>query len=208
MQANMNARRMATALASLALSSVVATSASGQGNRPAIVKVAVVVEREVEVRRTFVGTVMPIRTSTVGSSVEGRVVELAVDEGDAVAAGDVLARLRTNQIKIQLAAAEAELQLHKQSLDELEKSLPEEIRQAEARARAAKALTKFTELQLKHARMLFQRKTVSEDDVQEKESVATAAEQKYLENRAALRLATRAAPARIAQAKARVLAQY
>ncbi|MEE8453014.1 MAG: efflux RND transporter periplasmic adaptor subunit [Thermoguttaceae bacterium] len=174
---------------------------------PALVKVALVQQANPTVGQTFVGTVMPVRSSTVGSTVEGRVVELAVDEGDAVTAGDVLARLRTDQLQIQLAAAEAELQLHKHSRDELDISIPEEIRQAEARVEATAALVKFAQLQLKHARTLLQRNATSEDDVQEKESIAVAAQQKYLENGSALRLAKEAAPAKRAQAEARWQAQ-
>ena len=183
--------------------------AQAPGGMPeARVNVAVVQQSNPVAQQTFVGTVMPLRTSTVGSSIEGRVIEFAVDEGDAVADGAVLARLRTDQLEIQLAAAEAELQLQEQALQELEQSIPQEIRQAEARMQAATALMKFTELQLKHARTLFQRKAVSEDDVQEKESAAIAAQQKALEYRAALRLATETSPAKIAQAKSRVQAQF
>jgi len=185
-----------------------APSLQAQPMPPALVKVALVQQAEPTVGQTFVGTVMPVRSSMVGSTVEGRVVELAVDEGDAVATGDVLAQLRTDQLQIQLAAAEADLRLYEQTRDELNISIPEEIRQAEARVEAAGAVVKYTQLQLKHAKTLLQRNAVNQDEVEEKESAAVAAGQKYLEVGSALRVVKETAPAKRAQAEARFQAQY
>jgi len=49
---------------------------------PAPVSVAPVVEREIAAGQTFVGTVRPVRRSTIGSAVDGRVIEVMVEEGD------------------------------------------------------------------------------------------------------------------------------
>ena len=186
-----------------------ATSAAGQMPPPASVKVGLVQERRLSTGHTFVGTVMPLRSSTVGSPVEGRVIELAVDEGDAVKKGQKLAQLRTRQLEIQLAAAGAELSLRKQELAELENgSRPEEIQQAHAQMSAARALSEFTNLRLKRTRTLFARNAASEDQLQEDASAAEGAAQAYLEKKAAWELAV-AGPRKekIEQARARVLAQ-
>jgi multidrug efflux pump subunit AcrA (membrane-fusion protein) len=64
-----------------------------------------VVERDVHAPQTFVGTVMPKRVSSVGSAVDGRVTDFAVNEGDRVEKGQVLCQLLTGQLDIQLAGA-------------------------------------------------------------------------------------------------------
>ena len=55
----------------------------------------------------LLGTAAPVRTSVVASEAEGTLVQLLVDEGDHVRAGQVLARLRRTTIEQQLAAAVA-----------------------------------------------------------------------------------------------------
>ena len=101
----------------------------GQAPPAALVAVSPVVEREVTAGQTFVGTVMPLRKSIVGSAVDGRVIEYPLNEGDRVQKGQVLAHLLTDTVKLQLAAAEAELDLRKQQLAELKNGTrPEEIR--------------------------------------------------------------------------------
>jgi RND family efflux transporter MFP subunit len=99
-----------------------------------------VVEREVSEARRVVGTVTPLRSSTIGSAVDGRVVEFLVKSGDPVRSGQALARLRTETLRIELAAARAELGLYEQQLAELHNgSRPEEIAEARARMLGARA---------------------------------------------------------------------
>ncbi|OHB69842.1 MAG: hypothetical protein A2V70_09580 [Planctomycetes bacterium RBG_13_63_9] len=173
----------------------------------ATVRVAAVQQRELASEQTFVGTVVPLRTSTVGSTVEGRVVELLVREGDQVKEHGALAQLRIEQLQIQLAAANAELEVRKQELSELRISLPEEIKQAEDRMEAAEALAKYTGSQLQRARALFKSKTISEEELQEKESAARAAQEKYSENKVALALAKAVSPVKVLRAEATVAVQ-
>ena len=173
---------------------------------PSRVIVAPVEQRELATGQTFVGTVMPARSSTVGSSVEGLVIELKVDEGDQVEKGATLAQLRTKQLRIQLDAAKAELNVRTQALEELKISLPEQIEQAEARMLASKALMEFAERRLKRKQKL-SAEAVTEDDLQESESVALAAEEKYRENLTALQEATVVRPVKLKQASAQLEAQ-
>lgn len=69
----------------------------------------------------------------VGSRVGGRVVEVLVEEGDAVRQGDVLVRLDAAEAQATLAAAQARLAQAQATLDKAEAGpRPEEIQQAEA----------------------------------------------------------------------------
>ena len=174
---------------------------------PARVLVAEVQQRELAAGATFVGTVAASRTSMVGSPVEGRVVELLVEEGDDVKQNDPLARLRTRQLEIQLAAAKAEFSLRSWELAELSESLPEQIKQAQHRVLASQALKDFTASRLKRTKTLYDRKATSEDDLQEVSSAADGAEQKYLEDTSAWKLAVATREEKLAQAQARLVAQ-
>jgi multidrug efflux pump subunit AcrA (membrane-fusion protein) len=185
------------------------STATAQSLPPAPVVVAKVQQRQLATGQTFVGTVMPLRTSTVGTQVDGEVVELLVNEGDAVKKGQPLAKLRTRQLEIQLASAKAELAFRRQQLAELENgSRPEEIQQAYAEMLAARALREFTQSRLKRTQSLFQRNAATEDDLQENVSAAEGAHQSYLGKKAAWELA-KAGPReeKIEQARAQALAQ-
>jgi HlyD family secretion protein len=55
------------------------------------------------------GTINPVATVIVGSQLSGQVVEVLADYNDRVAAGQVLARLNSDQIRARLDAARADL---------------------------------------------------------------------------------------------------
>jgi len=67
--------------------------------------------RKLPVRRTIVlpGSVASRTESLVASEVEGLVVELAAREGTSLRKGQTIARLRSDQLELRLAAAEADL---------------------------------------------------------------------------------------------------
>ena len=87
---------------------------------PSAVKVALVEKRPVRSTQGFSATVVPGKKAIIGSAVEGRVLELHVQEGDFVKQGQTIAQLRTGTIEIELAGAEAELALRKAELLELQ----------------------------------------------------------------------------------------
>jgi len=200
----------ALALAGLLCLGLGATGAAGQppggpGGPPTqLVKVERVERRELDVGQTFVGSVEAIQTSTVSSMAEGRVEELAVDEGDRVEQGAEIARLRNLELELQLAVAKRQLELSQQALEELKFVLPEEIEQARARVLAAEALSRFADARLRRAKLLFQRNSISEEDLQEKESAAAAAIQKALENKAAWRALSGSQEEKLAKAQSEV----
>ncbi|MBT4867787.1 MAG: biotin/lipoyl-binding protein, partial [Planctomycetaceae bacterium] len=97
-------------LLSLLILSAAATAAPAQ-KRETRVAVSTVVEREVTTGQRAVGTLNPIRVSVIGSAVDGRVIEFLVNRGQFIKQGAPLAKLRTDTLKIELAAATAELDL-------------------------------------------------------------------------------------------------
>jgi HlyD family secretion protein len=94
----------------------------------------------------------------VAAEVAGRILELRVNEGDRVAAGDLLARLDTRDVELQAqraraerAAADADLRLLRAG------ARPEEIRQADAQVEAAQADVTTIEAELRAAEIDFER---------------------------------------------------
>ncbi len=173
---------------------------------PSPVAVSTVIGRELATGQTFVGTVMPLKRSSIGSAVDGRVIEFLVNDGDAVSKNQPLARLRTETLEIELAAANAELQLRQEELAELENgSTPEELAQSKSRMLAAKASREYSQLKYKRVESLYQKgSVVTEDELQEARSAANRDEQSFLEAKAQHDLMVRGPrKERIAQAKAR-----
>jgi len=159
------------------------------------VTVATVDNRLVLIEHTYVGTVSPVRISTVGSPAEDRVVECLFDEGDFVKAnrGDgvlPLVRLRTEPAELELAAAEAELQVCEHKLEEFKLSAPKEIEQAEARKKAAEALMEFTRSSLERTGELHGQGVISSEELEERRSAAEGAQSVYRERKAAYELAS------------------
>jgi RND family efflux transporter MFP subunit len=132
-----------------------AAAQPGGSQQATPVGVSPVVEREVAEGRTFVGTVHASQATVVGSAVDGRVEEVPVKDGDWVTKDQVLAELRKKTIGLEIAAAEAELQLRRRELEELnEGSRPDEIARAEAELLQARALFDYAEARLKRTRDL------------------------------------------------------
>ena len=147
----------------------------------ASVVVARVIQREVNTAMRVVGTVMPVRRSTIGSAVDGRVVEFLVNQGDAVKKGQPLARLRTETLEIELAASRAELDLYEQELlEKVNGSRPEEIAEAKARMRAAKAIVNNARSRLDRVQTLFESHATSAVELDDARERALAAQQTFL----------------------------
>jgi HlyD family secretion protein len=90
-------------------------------------------------RLTLYGNV-DIRQISLAFDGSDRVAEMRVEEGDRVRAGEVLARLDTRTLALQLAQAQADVGVREQALLRLRNGTrPEEIQQAQARVVAAQA---------------------------------------------------------------------
>ncbi|WP_182868527.1 efflux RND transporter periplasmic adaptor subunit [Stieleria mannarensis] len=193
----------------LIVATVCVSTTQAQQQPPAPVAVAETVQMDVAAGQTFVATVMPLKRAVVGSAVDGRVVELVVHEGERVAQGGTLAKLLTATIELELAAAQAELDLRNQELAELEAgSRPNEIEQAKAKMLAAKAEMEFGQAQLLRLQQLRKSNSASPEEFELVKSQASQREQVYLELKAAYDLMVEGPRTeRIAQARAQVAFQ-
>lgn len=172
-----------------------------------LVVVAEAIEQSVAGEQTFVGTIVPKRVSSVGSAVDGRVIEFPRNEGDRVKEGDALAQLLTGQLDIQLAGAKAELALRQDALEELKASWPEEVKQAEARYLSRKAAWEYASAKEARSRLLHQKGTISDETLQEDESQAIQASQAFAEAKSAWAVAQGPRKLAIAQAEQKVAVQ-
>jgi RND family efflux transporter MFP subunit len=176
---------------------------------PAPVVVAEVSRQQVSAGEPFVGTVRPLKRSVIGSAVDGRVVEFPINVGDRVEANQKLAQLLTETISLEVDAAAAELELRTEELAELENgSLPEEIEQARARKEAALANQDYLTKRRMRIEKLREGNAASADVLQEAVSQSLAADEAYLEAKAAWDLVVRGPrDEKIAQARSRVTLQ-
>lgn len=187
-----------------------ADAARGQPpGQEALVGVKKIEQRKVDEGQAFVGTVYPLRTSTVGSTEEGRVVGFLVNEGELVAEGQELAKLRTEGLQIELEQAKQEAELRRQELLELQNgSRPEERAEASASLQRDKALLDYSEAKLNRAKTLIDDQTISQEEFEEILSAATAAKNSYLASKARYDLVEQGPrKEKIAQAQARLDAQ-
>ncbi len=180
-----------------------------QAPPPAPIVVVPVVDQQLRTGQTFVGTIEPEQRATIGSAVDGRVVRFPVNEGDRVEAGQELAELLTETIKLELEGAKGELRFREEELAELQNGTrKEDIDQAKAQTLAAETALTLSEKRLVRIEQLIRTKTASRDQLDEAQAAVDNARAILAERRAAEALAV-AGPRkeRIAQAQARVAIQ-
>jgi RND family efflux transporter MFP subunit len=115
-----------------------AISASGKPERP--VQVQQVAFRSEDASREFVGVVRARYETDLGFRVAGKITARIVNVGDRVRAGDVVARLDPQDLKLQVASAEAELAAARSSLAQ---TTSDEERFATLRARGYAAVADY-----------------------------------------------------------------
>jgi HlyD family secretion protein len=149
----------------------------------------------------------------LGFQMAGRVLEISVEEGDAVTAGTELARLDTRELDAALAGAEAQLEAAEARLVELERGArPQEVVTAEAAVRAAATRAEEARTERERAATLFGGGAISRQALDRAESayeVAAAAleqaeEQLALVEEGPRTETVRAQTAVVAQARANV----
>ncbi|MCO8122132.1 efflux RND transporter periplasmic adaptor subunit [Stieleria sp. TO1_6] len=114
----------------------------------------------------LLGTVTPSRKTTIGCALAGRVRELTLKRGARLEAGDSIAQLQTEVVKIELEAAKAQLRLVQHQLAELETgSRDEDIAEAKARMEAAAAIALRSSSQLQRIERLIESRAASADEV-------------------------------------------
>lgn len=159
-------------------------------NRVAPVVVSPVIKKQVATGQAFVGTVLPLMKSAVGTAVDGRVDVYPINEGDRVKRDDPLAELRTDTIKLQIVAAQAELEIREEELRELTNGWrKEEKEQAAARMEAARARREYAAQRLKRSVSLFEKGQIgTQEQLEDDRSAAVATEQTYQAERLAHQL--------------------
>ncbi len=157
--------------------------------------VTTVIRKEVEPMQRFVGTVIPLRTSKVGSAASGRVEQFlkiddgqSVKEGERVKKGQVIAQLRTGIIGAERDAAAAMVKVRQFELNELKKSWNDEKKRAQARKEIKVALLKYLNFRKDRLRALSQQNSVSDQDYQEVLSLTQQGEAGLEEAEAAINL--------------------
>lgn len=178
--------------------------------RVSLVIGAPVTEQSIATGQTFVGTVMPVKKSSVGSAVDGRVANYPVNEGDRVAKGQPLAQLLTETINLSIVAAEAELKLRQEVLRELENgSRKEEIQQAAAQLEVSRARRDYAVARAKRTALLVEKgQSGTLDQLEEDRSLSVASEQQYESDRLSLELMKQGPrPEKIEQQRATVAEQ-
>lgn len=96
--------------------------------------------RQVDDNRLVLQGNVDIRQVSLAFTESERILEMRVEEGARVKAGDVLAVLDTRTLALQVAQAQAQMEAQEQSLNRLKNgNRPEEIAQARARLAAAQA---------------------------------------------------------------------
>ncbi len=144
----------------------------------------------VAVRET--GYVEPIKRVEVKSKVAGKVAELAVDEGDVVTEGQLIARLdvpeveaQRDQVKAQVDAARARLEQARLACKQASQMIESQVAQAEAGLRAARFALQEATTRRQDAERIYEDKRrlfemggyVSENDMESAKAAADLAAQ-------------------------------
>jgi HlyD family secretion protein len=120
-----------------------------KGPKPPEVTIAKAAKRDITSQVTASGTVAPKVEVTISSEVAGEVVELPVNDGDRVKKGQLLVRIDTETLQLQVAQKEAALSATK------------------ANAERAKAQMERSDRLLTDQEKLFESKYISEDTLRE-----------------------------------------
>lgn len=140
--------------------------ALAQADAPPVI-VDRVIEKQVKSGYRVVGEVTPLRTTTIGVAVGGRVEEFLVNVGQRVKSDQPLAKLRTGTLKIELSAAQAELDLYQQQLAEVQNgSRPEDVAEAKANASGSMAAMENAAAQMRRLQLLSTSGAATESDLE------------------------------------------
>lgn len=134
----------------------------GGGPPVALISVETVAESPIRESVMLTGTVEPKRFSTLTMDASGLVEEMFVDDGELVAQGQEMLRLRSTRTELALAAAEADLAIQQAQLQELlNGTRPEDLAAARAAVEEAEARLALAESEEARASELLASRTAS-----------------------------------------------
>jgi HlyD family secretion protein len=170
--------------------------------------------KNLTVRITASGTVVPIQSVNISPKTAGLLRELRVEQGDKVEAGQIIARMDDSQLQAQLAQARASLAQAQAQLDKLRAgSRKEEIAQARSRLNQAQAQlaeaqagSRPEEIAQARARLAQAQAQLAEAQAGSRPQEIAQARARLAQAQAQLTAAQASNPQQIAQAKAQVQA--
>jgi HlyD family secretion protein len=125
-------------------------------------------EKNLTVRIAASGTVVPIQTVNLSPKTAGRLVQLFVEQGDRVQAGQIIARMDDSQIQAQVAQAQASLlEAQARRAEVLAGNRSQEIAQAQAQVDAARSRLSLTTAKANRNRSLATQGAISRDRMDE-----------------------------------------
>jgi len=129
------------------------------------VKTIIVVEGDDTHARTFPGVVEATKNAELAFQVPGVIVDFPVKEGQKVAKGDVIAKLRPDEFEARLKTLQGELDQARANLRALlAGQRPEEIMRLEAQVRAADARLANAQIEYNRAARLLRTNSISKSD--------------------------------------------
>ncbi len=152
------------------------------------------------------GVLVPLQSVNVSPKVAGTLVELLVEQGDTVQAGQLLARMDASGLWPQRERWQATVQAATAALNRLRNgSRPEDIAAARARVAAARTRRELLQRRLERQRALFAQGAIARDALDESEANLQAAVATLEEQTQLLRLLERGPrPEDLAQAEAQL----
>jgi HlyD family secretion protein len=152
------------------------------------------------------GKVVPIQTVNLSPKVGGKLVELLVDQGDRVTAGQIVAKMDSSSIEPQVRQAQSAVLGARANLDRLRNgSRPEDINAAKAQVEAAKARADLAQKRLDRFQNLAQQGVIARDRLDEIIADAEAAQANLQDRQKQLeRLLNGSRPEDIIQAEAQL----
>ncbi|WP_158545204.1 efflux RND transporter periplasmic adaptor subunit [Bremerella cremea] len=159
---------VAVLIAAVTLASGYASpTAAAIPSTPELIPVEVVTlspRTEYAAHRSYTGTLVAARTSTLSFELAGKVVHLEVDQGDAVSQGQVLARLDDRHLAARIQQTEAQRAQQAAILDELIAGpRKEQIAAAEAEVRRLTAQLKMQQATKERRQRLIEQNAISQE---------------------------------------------
>lgn len=158
---------------------------------PVPVVVGTVVEQSMATMIEVVGTVEPHLATTISAEIAGLVVRFDLKEGDAIQQGKtVVAQLKSSNLELALAEAEAELSRARETLRKLKRGLrPEEIEEKRAEVLERKTWMEKFAKDLERAKSMRTRDIASVSEYDLAESTYLAGKAQYERTLQSLRVA-------------------